>query len=305
MLSITYRSILALESTMCRPHSTIRTLFQFFCVSLNVTVPLTLPDFVHDFVAAAVAQDKLADSMIQVSMRLTLVAIEEVNAVDSLLRMSVIVDMFWDDEYAFWNQTLTPGAEVVHIPPTWLWKPDIQLYDAAEPFDENLVDTEVMLTPHVDDYLSTLQQSRPGTISSVCVMNLDRFPFDTQKCVLTFGSFMYQLETGGLNLSLAVVDPETAPGFLMLPSFRSLSWQVTDISTSTGIEHEYGSIAAVYYTLTLERDSTFYYSTAIIPNLAISIVAMLAMWIADLSSRLGVAITAMLSVVAIMVSDVT
>ena len=242
--------------------------------------------------------------MIQVYIRLTLISIENVDAVQSLLKLSVIVDLWWDDEYAFWNQTLTPGGGTVELPPTWLWRPDIQLYNAAEPFDENLVDTHVSVTAHIDKYISELHQSRPGTMSSVCVMNLDMFPFDVQECTLTFGSFMNQFQTGGLNLSLAVEEPETGPGFFILESFHSLSWHLDSIVSYTGVEHEYGNVAAVYYTITLSRDSNFYYSTAIIPNLAISVVSLLAMWIADISSRLGVAITAMLAVVAVMVSRV-
>ena len=240
--------------------------------------------------------------MIQVYIRLTFVSLEEINAINSFIKTSVLLDLWWDDELAFWNESLTPGAGAVRIPSDWLWSPDLQLYDAAENFEDGIVEASVEISTSVNDYLSYLSQSRAGIISSVCKMDLDLFPFDKQVCTLAFGSFTYPFGTGGMNISLAMEEPITKPGIYIEDSFKSLSWVIEDVQGYTGFEEEYGHMAAVYYDIYLKRDSAYYYSTAIIPNLAVSIVALMSMWIADISSRLGVAITAMLAVIAVMVS---
>ena len=52
----------------------------------------------------------------------------------------------------------------------------------------------------------------------------------------------------------------------------------------------------------MKRYTSYYWTSAIIPNLAVTSVALLALFINDISSRLGVAFTAMLTIIAVMVS---
>ena len=63
----------------------------------------------------------------------------------------------------------------------------------------------------------------------------------------------------------------------------------------------YGYAPRLIYTISLRRYPSYYYASAIIPNLVITAIALLALFIDDINSRLAVAITALLAIVAVMV----
>ena len=230
--------------------------------------------------------------MIQVEMALSFNSIEDINELEGTFTIGIFLDVTWQDQYISWNVSECPGVYFAYIPQAWVWIPDITLYNAATNFHNSMTNVPLFANPNY------MWQSRPGIISSVCEMNFKDFPFDTQVCTLIFGSFMWDMGIGGLNLSVgeSTINEDT---------FVSTSWKVVDITTERKVELIWGyKYSLVYYDVYLQRYSVYYWSTAILPNLAITIVALLALWIADINSRLGVAITAMLAIIAVMVSTV-
>lgn len=76
--------------------------------------------------------------------------------------------------------------------------PDILIYNTAEKPLTDLGHTRVTVYSTGDVFLS-----RPGLVTSSCTMNLDLYPYDTQDCSLTFGSWSYT----DAKLNLSAFDP--------------------------------------------------------------------------------------------------
>lgn len=256
--------------------------------------------------------DDFEDSMMQVGMSLQFDSIEDVDELGAQLVLSIHMTVVWRDNFIYWNASDTPGCHYLYVPEKWLWKPDITLVNAAKDFEESMMPTDIFVTSELtalrasENVSGNAFQARPGIISSICKMDFTDFPFDTQHCTLTFSSNMYGSWPGGIALSF--IENATygfnGPGTLVRDTFESTSWKVVSVTSYSTLELRpyFGYTTMLHWEVTLSRFTSYYYATAIAPNLAITTIALLALWISDLGSRLGLTITAMLTVVAVLVS---
>ena len=249
--------------------------------------------------------------MMDVAMSLQFDSIEDVDELGSQLIISVHMTVVWRDNFIYWNDSNTPGCDHIYAPEQWLWKPDITLMNAAQDFEDSMMPTDLFVTSSLDALVASQNvsgnvfQARPGIISSICKMDFTLFPFDTQVCKLTFGSNMYGSWPGGISLTF--IENATrgfnGPGTIMRDTFESISWEVISVTSysSVDVRPYFGETTLLHWDVKLNRYTSYYYATAIAPNLAITSIALLALWISDLGSRLGLTITAMLTVVAVLV----
>ena len=104
------------------------------------------------------------NSMIQTTLSMSFQSIEDVNEIEGTLTVGIFMDVSWQDQYISWNISATPGVPFVYIPQTWVWVPDIVLYNSANDFQESMTDV-----PLFAQY-NYMWQSRPGIITSVCTI---------------------------------------------------------------------------------------------------------------------------------------
>ena len=218
--------------------------------------------------------------------------IESVNDDSGVLSLSVLIDLLWTDELICWDHTKTPGAYGATMPSSWLWNPQVTLVNAASPYSDGMSDNDLYLYSTGDVY-----STNTGSIYPICVFDFTNFPFDTQYCDIVFGSAYYNYK-GGVNLTLSEINDDLFNKHIsnVKATSGAVSWNFIDIypSSSGGSQ--------VQWTLVMARYTTYYWASAIIPNLAVTSVALLALFINDITSRLGVAFTAMLTIIAVMVS---
>lgn len=222
--------------------------------------------------------------------------IKSIDMIAGTITVSVNLDIFWYDQLLSWDYYTAGYVGQVFIPEGWLWTPDITLINAAEDFNAGVTETDLSV------YSSGLiWQSRPATISSQCMFDFSMFPFDSQTCELKFASTNYHL--GQLNLEFYEVDTSfmDAPGLARSNTFWNSEYEIASIGTHREMCYTiYGYAPVLIYTITLKRYTTFYYASAILPCIAITVVALLALFIDDINARLGVAITSLLAIVAVM-----
>jgi len=77
---------------------------------------------------------------------------------------------------------------VIRVSPNEVFKPDIMLYNAAEhsSMKDNMVQTNLVL--YSSGFILWVP---PVTLKSLCDMDLTKWPFDQQECILTFGSWTH------------------------------------------------------------------------------------------------------------------
>ncbi|KAG9343726.1 hypothetical protein JZ751_013104, partial [Albula glossodonta] len=92
----------------------------------------------------------------------------------------------WNNELVSWNPQQFCGISKVAVPKQMLWHPDLAILEHIEGMDK------VFLMPYV--YIShdgTVEQEDGFRLVSTCKMDVYKFPFDTQRCTITFSSAIY------------------------------------------------------------------------------------------------------------------
>ncbi|CAM9137675.1 unnamed protein product, partial [Ectocarpus fasciculatus] len=229
---------------------------------------------------------------IDVGAFLTFFHLTEVNQVEGRLTMSIYIDLFWKDYYIHWDPKWCDGIEALFVDPELLWKPDIQLYNTIGVYEETMDQTSNLWIEYDND----VWWSRPGAIASACVFDLKSFPFDSQTCNLTFGSFMYD----ELMLNFSLYNYEGMGDTVVRPGFQSLTWEIDSVSAHQVREVIYGyDFTLLTWQIDMSRYYGYYISNAILPSLCVTLISLGALWIPDVQNRLALAVTALLTIVAV------
>ena len=136
------------------------------------------------------------------------------------IELSMTNVLSWKDSYLIWNLTARSPKYIT----TYLyniWQPDFELYNAAA--KPNVFEK----TPVVKIYHDgTVEYIRHISYSFSCKLDLTRFPYDTQKCKMLFGSWKYPKNI----LDLVPFINNTFKNFTISPSFSHNEWKIDHVS---------------------------------------------------------------------------
>ena len=213
---------------------------------------------------------------------------------------TININLLWNDFRLAWNSSLTPYVSMVNIDSDVIWTPDITLFNQAA--GSMIVDAPVQLASNGVCWLR-----RQGYVTFTCGFALKKFPFDLQSCPMDFASWQYFESQLKLIIYPLQFSPIAAENMLMSPSFEgSISWNLTSfVPSNETIGTFYGNFSHIYYTITCSRYSNYYIYSAIIPEITVTTITVIALWIPDINARMGLSVTSLLMVIAVMwtVSD--
>lgn len=160
-------------------------------------------------------------------------------------------DYYDDDDY---YNVENDNPSVISVFAYQVWKPDLELYNAAEKptiYDKN---GAVKLF-----YNGNILYIRPTKYSFSCKLNLNDFPYDTQVCSMTFGSWKYSKNTLDLR---PFNENDDFKNISINDDFSHNEWNIVDVNV-THTDVEYLCCPGDYYpnsvfTITLERNPTKY-----------------------------------------------
>ncbi|VDP54322.1 unnamed protein product [Schistosoma curassoni] len=92
----------------------------------------------------------------------------------------------WTDSLLRWNESEYGNIKTVRIFPSQIWTPDIKLYNFADERLREYRDARVVVSSNGE----TLWLPQ-ALFKSTCEVEITYFPFDTQICMLEFGSLTY------------------------------------------------------------------------------------------------------------------
>ncbi|KAF3845922.1 hypothetical protein F7725_003000 [Dissostichus mawsoni] len=112
--------------------------------------------------------------------------------------------LFWTNEFLTWNSTDFCGINMLTIPRTRLWIPDIEIREDTSDVGSIHKSAIVKLYPNGSMLATTRER-----LTSTCRMDLVLFPFDMQECTITFSSMTSEgsqcsIEARGEKLSFKV-----------------------------------------------------------------------------------------------------
>ncbi|CAI5451155.1 unnamed protein product [Caenorhabditis angaria] len=128
---------------------------------------------------------------INVSFSIQLYQIIQVNEPQQFLLLNAWVVESWTDQMLGWNESIHNDTEIL-VRHDDVWLPDTTLYNSLEMDDSAARKlTHVKLTNLGLDKGAKVDMLYPTIYKISCLLNLKFFPFDLQKCRMTFGSWSY------------------------------------------------------------------------------------------------------------------
>ena len=116
---------------------------------------------------------------------LSINSLEYFDQVSEKIKFNFEISFYWNDEYINWDYNKTQIAEL-NIDPSLIWKPDLELYNSASYPDLILNEGLTRI-----NYQGNVTWILPILYSFSCSLNLENFPFDTQECRMSLGSWKF------------------------------------------------------------------------------------------------------------------
>ncbi|XP_043927708.1 neuronal acetylcholine receptor subunit alpha-9-like [Protopterus annectens] len=236
------------------------------------------------------------DKALNVTLQITLSQIKDVDERNQILTAYLWIRQSWYDAYLKWDKDKYDGLDSIRIPSSFVWRPDIVLYNKADDEFTEPVNTNVVLR-----YDGKIIWDAPAITKSSCVVDVSYFPFDNQRCNLTFGSWTYN---GNQVDIVNAMDSGELSDFI-----ENVEWEVHGMPAVRNVV-TYGCCSEPYpditYTLILKRRSSFYIFNLLIPCVLICFLAPLGFYLpADSGEKvsLGVTILLALTVFQLMVAE--
>jgi len=248
---------------------------------------------------------------VTVKFKLKLSQLIDVNLRNQIMTTNLWVEQFWYDHKLVWEPEEFGGVDMLHVPSTHIWLPDIVLYNNA---DGNF---EVTLATKATLYNNGLVEWKPPAIyHSSCEMDVEYFPFDEQTCVMKFGSWTYD----GFQVDLRHQDAAEkhkdervrvksdkevrAPdiveiGIDLKEFYKSVEWDILGVPASRNVKF-YTCCDEPYlditFNITMRRKTLFYTVNLIIPCMGISFLTVLVFYLpSDSGEKVSLSISILLS----------
>jgi hypothetical protein len=234
---------------------------------------------------------KINNNPLNVEMGLAVQTLEEFNQKVESIELNIWVRMNWNDSRLEWNTLNYNNISFIAVKPNMIWHPDIELYNAASlPEIYNLNDAAMLYNR------GEIMWSRPGIYRFSCPLDLHNFPFDTQICKFTFGSWIYT--NNDLNLR-SYLDESKAVD--ILSGFSHSEWNVISIDYE---KEKFNNKTLINYFIKLER-LTHYYSLSMGMTITLVFVSFIIMCLpSDNVSRTSTAVFIPLTILALQLTIV-
>ncbi|XP_067684127.1 glycine receptor subunit alpha-2-like [Haliotis asinina] len=152
-----------------------------------------------------------------------------------------------------------------------LWVPDLFFPQAKEERSHDLTTPNVLIRLSPD---GSILYSHRLTLRLRCLMALENFPLDVQKCKIQIESYGHTLEDLQLEWSTSRATVDVLPE-AYLPDFQVVGVNTTSCSTG----YATGAFPCIYAELTLRREIGFYMIQTYIPTMLIVMLSWASFWI--------------------------
>ncbi|XP_026531119.1 neuronal acetylcholine receptor subunit alpha-9 [Notechis scutatus] len=226
------------------------------------------------------------DMVLNVTLQITLSQIKDMDERNQILTVYLWIRQTWYDAYLKWDKDRYDGLDSIRIPSNLVWRPDIVLYNKADDDFSEPVNTNIVLR-----YDGKITWDAPAITKSSCVVDVSYFPFDSQQCNLTFGSWTYNGNQVDIFSTLDSGD--------LSDLIEDVEWEIHGMPAVKNVI-TYGCCSEPYpdvtFTLILKRKSSFYIFNLLLPCLLISFLAPLGFYLpADSGEKVSLGVTVLLS----------
>ncbi|NXC47442.1 ACHG protein, partial [Penelope pileata] len=215
------------------------------------------------------------DQVIDVTLKLTLTNLISLNEREETLTTNVWIEMQWSDYRLRWDPKEYDNIQLLRVPSTMVWLPDIVLENNIDGTFEITLYANVLLSPDGSVYWLP-----PAIYRSSCSIHVTYFPFDWQNCTMVFQSQTYSANE--INLLLTVEEGQTVEWIFIDPEAftENGEWAIKHRPARKIINSEQFTPDDIQYQqvvfyLIIQRKPLFYIINIIVPCVLISSMAVL------------------------------
>ncbi|XP_036068974.1 5-hydroxytryptamine receptor 3A [Oryzias melastigma] len=225
-----------------------------------------------------------------VHLDMVLYGILGVHEKSQTVSLHVLIRMSWKNEFLSWNSTEFCGIDVMNIPRSIVWIPDIAIQEDAS--DTGSVQEDPFLRLDPSGLLSVTSRQQ---LTYTCQLDLFKFPFDQQNCSLEFSSLSYnrksvQLETSGNGTMFTALSKKLK---MTEGEWTLMELQVTEDAASTPPWMK----SRLQYTVLLKRRPFLYVINLILPLLFLLFLDLASFFISESrGEKLSFKVTVLLSI---------
>ncbi|XP_071833096.1 neuronal acetylcholine receptor subunit alpha-7-like [Apostichopus japonicus] len=166
--------------------------------------------------------------------------------------------MGWVDEFLQWEPEDYDGVDIVSLRNEDLWMPDVTTYERLEIGSAEVNVFQPYVIANSSGHVTFYQQS---LITVYCRLNMSKFPFDVQVCLIKFASYSYgsdQVYLKYANTSASNDNDFNLNGVWMLETFHVREVEITYKCCPT-------PYVEIHYELVLARIGNFYVFSIWVP----------------------------------------
>ncbi|XP_069015938.1 5-hydroxytryptamine receptor 3A-like [Embiotoca jacksoni] len=194
----------------------------------------------------------------RVSLEVLLYAILDVVEKDQKFIPYVWTVMRWHNEYISWDPHQFCGIDNVSLPAEILWKPDLTIEEMTE---KDKAPPSPYLT--INDK-GDVEIQNDQVLVSTCRMHIYKFPFDIQRCNLSFKSVIHTAKDIRLQPSDNSSEATEWSREVMRTQYE---WLFINMTVTTNNASNLVGQDIVIYTITMKRRSLLYIVNFLLPVL--------------------------------------
>ncbi|XP_057682455.1 5-hydroxytryptamine receptor 3A-like isoform X2 [Corythoichthys intestinalis] len=197
--------------------------------------------------------------------------------------------MCWTDERIFWDPDKFCGITELSLPVEMLWKPDIMILEMVE--KDNSQPNFYMQVKHD----GTIWMDQDVRAVSMCMMDVHKFPFDTQRCNISLTSAASEYKD--LQV-IPVANSSRATEFSKAWMHSQGEWEFLHLSvSSSNITMDEKDWAQLVYTFVIRRRPLLHVINFLLPILFFLVLDLASFFIPDHhGEKLGFKVTVMLAI---------
>lgn len=214
---------------------------------------------------------KTRSETIDVSFEMALIQIITLDEKKQFMKTNIWLRLGWSDYKLTWDPSQYDGLNLsLRIDSDRVWKPDIVLLNNADGRFEVSFKSNVLI-----DHNGGVMWVPCSIYKSSCRIDVNYFPFDEQRCNMSYGSWTYNADEVRLNpytLNFSKVD--------LTDYEKSGTWDVVDVPAEfLTYEKEGQNISRAEYIIVLRRKTLFYAVNLILPCVLISMLTMVVFYL--------------------------
>ncbi|GMT22765.1 hypothetical protein PFISCL1PPCAC_14062, partial [Pristionchus fissidentatus] len=237
-----------------------------------------------------------------INLRIILQQIVEVDAKNQMVTLVAWQKTTWQDYKMRWDPAEYGGLQSLQMPNTFLWRPDILLFNSAdEKFDASFPVNFVV--QHTGDVLL----SPPGIVKLSCRIDITWFPYDEQICFMKVRFYWWSRKLPGTNrISSSVRGTHNIDLSYFI---KNGEWELLS-TPAVRVASEFDGLkyVEVYYKLHMKRRTLYYGLNWLVPSFLITLTGLLGFTLSpECGEKITLQITNLLSVTVFlgMVSAIT